>query len=126
MDAHEPLPYVAIGCVLIPNLERALAEGELAHIVKICAYLEDVAVSSCSDKMLETLLHIELETLLHIEIGEWIGYAAHEDRLAPWLGPETKRISGYVPGLATQRRQLKEEKARKSLSNRLRRLLQKS
>ena len=32
----------------------------------------------------------------------------------PWLGPKTKRICGYVPGLATQRRALEEEARRQS------------
>ncbi len=114
MDDAEPLPYVVLGCVILPRLENALREGELAVILRICAYLEDMALGSRTDEL--------LGNLLHIEIGEWLCCAAHEDRLAPWLGPETKRICGYVPGLATQRRQLKEEKAQKSLKHRLKRI----
>jgi hypothetical protein len=44
-----------------------------------------------------------------MEIGEWLGGAANEAYLAPWLGNETKRICECVPGLATQRSALQEE-----------------
>ena len=53
-------------------------------------------------------------------MGEWLGFCANEDVLAPWLGSETKLICGYVPGLATQRRQLFEEKHGKGVPRRLR------
>ena len=117
MYGDEPLPYIVFGDVVIPRLEKALNDGELAVILRTCAYLEDIAVDSRRDAM--------LEALLKIEIGEWLGFAAYEDRLAPWLGPETKRICGYVPGLATQRRQLKEAKTQRSLKNRLKAIFEK-
>ena len=50
----------------------------------------------------QRLLHVE--NLLGVEIGEWLGFAAIADQLSPFLGENTKRICGYVPGLAAQRR----------------------
>lgn len=90
LDAH-----VVFGVVVIPALEEALAAGDLVRILQICAFLEDAAESARNDR--------DLETLLRVEVGEWLGGAANEASLAPWLGTETKRICRYVPGLATQR-----------------------
>lgn len=111
MDDDEPLPFIALGCVIIPHLEEALREADLKVILSFCAYFEDIAVSSASDS--------DLENLLGIEVGEWLGFMENEDRLSPWLGPETKRLCRYVPGLATQRR---EHKANAAASSFLRRI----
>jgi hypothetical protein len=76
--------YVVFGSLLIPTLEEALSESNLAMILPICAFLEDVAQAAKTDQ--------DLESLLRIEVGEWLGEAANESLLAPWLGTETKRI----------------------------------
>jgi hypothetical protein len=60
-----------------------------------------------------------LKTLLQIEVGEWLDRTAREDLLSQWLGERTKRICGYVPGLATQRRALNAEREKGSLRSRL-------
>jgi hypothetical protein len=86
--------------VLIPALEEALSTANLGRILPITAFLEDVADASRND--------VRLEELLRNEIGEWLGTAANEAYLAPWLGEETKRICGFVPGLAAQRRALRD------------------
>jgi hypothetical protein len=104
-------PYVVFGSLLIPALEEALAAGNLGSILKICAFLEDAAEASRVDD--------DLAQLLRVEFGEWLGGAANEASLAPWLGPETKRICGYVPGLATQRRTAREEQFERGIGNRL-------
>jgi len=96
MGDDEPLPYTVFGSLVIPSLEAALERQDLGAILRICAYLEDVAASTKVDN--------RLTALLQVEVGEWLGGAANEELLSPWLGAETKRISGYVPGLATQRR----------------------
>jgi hypothetical protein len=107
MGTEKPGAYIVFGSVLIPALEEALAEGDLASILPICAFLEEVAEAAQND--------ISLKTLLKVEVGEWLGGAANEDFLAPWLGKETKRICGYVPGLATQRITLRTEQHKRTL-----------
>ena len=97
----EPGPDLIFGSILIPALEKGLEEGNLRTILEICAFLEDAAESAREDAA--------LETLIAVEVGEWLGWASHEERLAPWLGKETKRICGYVPGLATRRMNLQSE-----------------
>jgi hypothetical protein len=99
MGDEQPLANIVFGSVLIPYLEAALEASDLRKILTICAFLEDVAHAAKAD--------ISLETLLRTEIGAWLGGMAHEERLTPWLGTETKQICGYVPGLATQRLRLK-------------------
>lgn len=98
---HLPDVRVAFKSMLIPALEDALERGDLRKILTICAFLEDAAESARDDN--------GLEVVLKVEVGEWLGWAANEDRLSPWLGTETKRICGYVPGQATQRREQKME-----------------
>jgi hypothetical protein len=88
-------PTLIFNSILIPALEKALEEGDLKTILHISAFLEDASESAISDP--------KLKSLISTEVGEWLGWASHEDRLAPWLGTETKRICNYVPGLATQR-----------------------
>jgi hypothetical protein len=95
----------------MPALEQALAACDLGSILQICAFLEDAAESAEED--------IGLRTLLEVEVGEWLGGASNEASLAPWLGIETKRICGYVPGLATQRISLRAEQNKRSLTGRI-------
>jgi hypothetical protein len=116
-DGEPPLPYIVFGSVLLPALEDGLANGDLATILPICAFLEDAAVSAQSDSGLETLLRTEL--------GEWLSGVDNEAYLTPWLGQETKRICRYVPGLATQRRTLRKQRQKKTAKSRIRRFLRK-
>jgi hypothetical protein len=102
MGTEKPGAYIVFGSLLMPALEQALAAGDLGSILAICAFLEDVAEAAKKD--------LGLESLLEVEVGEWLGGAANEATLAPWLGTETKRICGYVPGLATQRIALRAER----------------
>ena len=109
--------YIIFGSVLMPALEEALAEGDLGSILPICAFLEDIAEAAQKD--------IALEALLQVEVGEWLGGAANETLLSPWLGAETKRICGYVPGLASQRIAMKTERNKKQLRSRISLLMKK-
>jgi len=111
MKGEKSIQYTVFGSVLIPALEEALATGDLGAILPICAFLEDVAEASGKDR--------GLEVLLRVEVGEWLGGEANESLLAPWLGAETKRICGFVPGLATQRRTLREERKKRRLRARV-------
>ena len=108
---EKSVQYTVFGSLLIPALEEALSSGNLGIILPICAFLEDVAEAARNDS--------SLRCLLRIEVGEWLGGAANESLLAPWLGKETKRICRYVPGLASQRIALRAEQKTGSLSNRL-------
>jgi hypothetical protein len=103
--------YIVVGSVLIPALEEALTSGDLASILPICAFLEDIADAARKDAA--------LETLLQVEIGEWLGGTANEALIAPWLGEETKRICRYVPGLATQRIALQRKRNERSYRSRI-------
>jgi hypothetical protein len=103
--------YIVIGSVLIPALEEALTNGDLASILQICAFLEDIAEAARKAA--------GLETLLRVEIGEWLGGTANEALIAPWLGVETKRICKYVPGLATQRIALQTNRGKGSYRSRI-------
>lgn len=67
-----------------------MGTGNLGLILPVCAFLEDVAEASKQDG--------RLANLLRVEIGEWLDGVANEAMLAPWLGPETKRICGYGQG----------------------------
>jgi hypothetical protein len=106
-----PMPYLVFRCFLVPELARALEAKDLGVILRICAFLEEVAESARQDD--------DLRTLLRVEVGEWFEFAANEDALSPWLGTETKLICHYVPGLATERRELWGEKQSKSIRGRL-------
>ena len=110
MGAETDVQYIVFGSVLIPALEEALSAGDLGSILPICAFLEDVAEAARKNSY--------LESLLRVEVGEWLGGAANESLLAPWPGTETKRICNYVPGLATQRLALREEREQQSLGRR--------
>jgi hypothetical protein len=111
MGKEKPGAYIVFGSVLIPALEEALAAGDLGSILPICAFLEEVAEEAHRDA--------GLESLLQVEVGEWLGGAENETLLGPWLGVQTKRICGYVPGLATQRIALREERNKKRFKNRI-------
>ena len=117
MEGEPPSPYIVFGSVLLPALEHGLAKGDLGTILPICAFLEEAAESAQSDN--------GLRSLLQIEIGEWLGGMDNEAYLTPWLGEATKRICGYVPGLATQRRTLRKERQERTIKNRVLRLLRK-
>jgi hypothetical protein len=110
-DEDPPLAYVVFGSLLIPVLENALNSGDLKVILRICAFLEEASVSAGYDGA--------LGTLIQIEIGEWLGWTSFEDQVSPWLGPETKRICGYVPGLATQRLALREQRKKQRIGYRV-------
>jgi hypothetical protein len=115
-DENSELAYVIFGDHLRPTLETALESGDLKPILRICAFLEEVAVSGKNDGM--------LHDLLAIEIGEWLGSTPYEAEIAPWLGVETKRICDYVPGLATQRLRLRREAAEHRFGMRVSKLWQ--
>jgi hypothetical protein len=104
-------PYFIFRSVLMPALQDGMNSGDLATILPICAFLEDVAESARNDR--------GLKKLLRVEVGEWLGGIENEAYLTPWLGTETKRICGYVPGLATQRRVLKAEQKEHTLKDRI-------
>ena len=110
MGDEPPLSYLVFGSVLVPALEGALREEDLPSVASICSFLEDAAQSSREDS--------RLRELIVVEIGEWLGWAQNEELLARYMGPETKRICGYVPGLATQRLRLKLEQQETSLKSR--------
>lgn len=111
MGEEKPRAYAVFGSVLMPALERALDAGDLGSILKICAFLEDVAEAAEGDRA--------LRTLLEVEVGEWLRGTANEAALAPWLGDRTRRICRYVPGLATQRESLGAGQNRWSLTRRI-------
>ena len=101
MKSEEPAPYVVFGSILIPALTTGLEREDREMIVRLCAFLEDVSLAARSD--------LSLLGLMKVEVAEWLGYVANEERLAPSLGTETKRICNYVSGLATQRREPRTE-----------------
>ena len=111
MEGEEAVQYLVFGSVLIPALTTALEEADLAVILPICEFLEDVSEAARHDN--------DLLTLMRIEVAKWLGWAANEERLAPWLGSETKRICGYVPGLATERLRLRSEGKANKIAGRI-------
>ncbi len=111
LDEDPPLTYVIFGSLLIPVLENALVTGDLKVILRICAFLEEASESSRHDGM--------LEALIQVKIGEWLGFTSFEEQVSPWLGPETKRVCGYVPGLATQRLTLRKQKEERRIGYRV-------
>jgi hypothetical protein len=88
MDEEVPLPYIALGCVLIPRLEKALAENEVTTMSEICGFFEVVARDSKTDDRLANLLAVVL--------GEWLRSTPDEHIIAPRLGTETRRVCGYI------------------------------
>jgi hypothetical protein len=89
MADEDPLAYVAFGCVVIPLLEKSLAERNMVVVRELCEYFESVAVESKADS--------RLADLLRVEIGEWLPSAPHQDILGSQLGVETKRVCAYIP-----------------------------
>jgi hypothetical protein len=87
MDEEEPLPYVAIGCVLIPWLKSRLEAHDMANITKACGFLEVAAAEGKSDS--------RLDDLIGIEIGEWLPEAPERKLLLSYLGPNTQRTCSY-------------------------------
>ncbi len=87
MDQREPLPYVALGCVLIPLLEDCLAARNTAEITKVCEFLERAALRARED--------LRLAELIRIEIGEWLPEARERTLLLAHLGPNTKKVCSY-------------------------------
>jgi hypothetical protein len=112
MEGEPADQYTVFGSVLLPALEDGLASGDLATILAVSAFLEDAAESARNDS--------GLQSLLRVEVGEWLGGVNNEALLTPWLGPETRRVCRYVPGLATQRRALQKEQREQTLKNRIR------
>jgi hypothetical protein len=117
MEPDDPAPYIVFGSVLVPALASALESGDLATILPICGFLEEASVDARADD--------NLSTLIKVEIGEWLNRTIHEDRIAPWLGSETKRICNYVEGLASQRLQLGAEKKANTVFARISSVIQK-
>ena len=111
MGDDKATQYIVFGSILIPALTVALDKGDLGTILPFCAFLEDVSIAARHDNY--------LATLLKVEVAEWLGWVANEERLAPWLGSETKRICNYVPGLATQRLQLRSEAKTNTIARRI-------
>ena len=111
MGDDEAIHYIVFGSILIPALTAALDEGDLGVILPICAFLEDASIAARDDNF--------LRDLMKVEVAAWLGWAANEERLAPWLGSETKRICNYVPGLATQRLQLRSEAKANTIARRI-------
>jgi len=97
-----PLAYLVFGSILIPAFERALDDENNALTESIGSFLEKAARSSKDDA--------RLAELITVEVGEWLAGTTQEARAVQFLGPETKRICRYVPGLATQRQQLRAER----------------
>jgi hypothetical protein len=112
LSGEPPLAYVVFGSLLIPALDNALANGDLACVSSMCSYLEKAAQSSSCDA--------RLANLLSVEIGEWLGQTPLEGQVALYLGPETKRICRYVPELATQRWKSRIDKETSTLRRRIR------
>jgi hypothetical protein len=112
LDADPRLPYVVLGSLLLPFLEIALSTGDLKHTLKTCAFLEEASVSAKRDRA--------LRTLISTEVGEWLGHTPMESKISPWLGNETKLVCQYIPDLATQRQQIKEEREQRSFGSRAR------
>ena len=111
MGEEEPLPYIAFGDTVVPRLKEALTNGDGERIRRFTDFFEAIAQSAKSDS--------RLHSLLAIEVGEWLEVTNQEAEIAPWLGTETKRVCRYVPGLATQRRKISEQRAASSWVRRL-------
>jgi hypothetical protein len=96
---NSELPFVVFGDLFVKWIEKSVEASDQEVLKRIGVFLEDASLASRKDAA--------LENLVAIEIGEWLGFMRYEQRLAPYLGPETRRVTGYVEGLATQRRAIK-------------------
>ena len=112
MEPDEFPAYMAFP-ELVDFLKEALASGCTADVLRVCEFVEEAARSGDRN----------LEDLVRIEVGEHLGWIEHEDRLTPYLGAETKRICGYVPGLATQRLELRREREALTVGQRVLQML---
>lgn len=83
MDDDDPLPYVAIGAVLIPWLEVCLEAHDVENIVKACDLLEVAADEGRTDS--------RLNDLIAIEIGEWLPEVSERNLLLSNFGSNTLR-----------------------------------
>jgi hypothetical protein len=87
MDDDDPLPYVAIGAVLIPWLRVCLETRDVANIVKACDFLEVAADAGRTDS--------RLDDLIGIEIGEWLPEVSERNLLLSNFGPNTLKACSY-------------------------------
>jgi hypothetical protein len=87
MDEREPLSYVAMGCVLIPWLQKCLEARDTEGIARVCDFLETVASEGIRDS--------RFTDLIAIEIGEWLSEARERKLLLSHLGPNTRRACSY-------------------------------
>jgi hypothetical protein len=87
MDEDEPLPYLAVGCVLNPWIEARLAEHDVANILRACQFLEIASTEGRSDA--------RLAGLIRIEIGEWLPEVEERSLLLSHFGSETRILCSY-------------------------------
>jgi hypothetical protein len=87
MDEDDPLPYVALGAVLIPWLEACLEARDVANIAKVCDFLEATAAEGSNNAL--------LDDLIGIEIGEWLPGVGERNLLLSHFGPHTQRACSY-------------------------------
>jgi hypothetical protein len=87
MDDDDPLPYVAIGAVLIPWLKACLEARDVENIVKACDFLELAADAGRADS--------RLDDLIAIEIGEWLPEVSERNLLVSNFGSNTLRACSY-------------------------------
>ena len=87
MDDDDPLPYVAIGAVLIPWLRVCLEGRDVENIANACEFLEVAADAGRIDS--------RLDDLIGIEIGEWLPEVRERNLLLSNFGPSTLRACSY-------------------------------
>jgi hypothetical protein len=87
MDDDDPLPYVAIGAVLIPWLKVCLEARDMESIAKACDFLEVAAHEGRTD--------LRLDNLISVEIGEWLPEVNERHLLLSNFGPSTLRACSY-------------------------------
>ena len=51
-----PMAYIVFGDILMAELERALEEGDLEIVRRICIFFEDMAEAARKDAFLDTLM----------------------------------------------------------------------
>ncbi len=93
------LAYVIFGDLFKPFIERAMNSNDVEMLRRICSFLEEASCDAGQDPM--------LANLIGVEIGEWLQFVQGEDRIGPWLGEQTRKVTGYVPGRATELRKSK-------------------
>jgi hypothetical protein len=90
MDEENPLPYVAVGCVLIPWLKVCLEAQDIENILRACDFLEAAADEGRIDS--------RLDDLIAIEVGEWLPEVNEKNLLLSNFGPNTLRACSYHIG----------------------------